>query len=208
MFNQTVRAVCQDCNNGWMSALENSVKGFLGPMILDGQHTRLSRHNQRQLASWTLKTILIAQCLHAENKRVIPDSVYKEFYAAQDPGDNHLIWLGYRGILDKDHAGSQLIAAAQIGPLYEFSVPARMPEKRKQEFQSGTFYIGTLVLGRVALQLFGHDLRSGFNLTRNTQRALSRIWKVESHVLWPLSSGIEVIGGFEGLHESLKPPRQ
>lgn len=29
------RVVCEDCNNGWMSQLEEKVKPFLGPMLLN-----------------------------------------------------------------------------------------------------------------------------------------------------------------------------
>jgi hypothetical protein len=203
LFEQTVRAVCETCNNGWMSQLEGAVQPFLGAMILRGQQTRLTRHDQRHLAAWAVKTLLVSQRMQPD-KRVIPDSVYDEFYKAQTPADKHMVWLGARGIIDKDDTGGELIAAAQVGPLDKFSVLASMSEKRQREIEAGNFYVGTLVVGRVALQMFGHDLARGFDFIRNPPDLLFRIWKVQSHIVWPPPVAV---GSFEGLHESLEPPR-
>ena len=139
------------------------------------------------------------------DKRIIPDSAYTEFYKIKDPGNSHMVWLGGRGIIDKDEAGGQMVAAAQVGPLREFGVRGNMSEKRRQEFRDGTFYVGTLAVGCVILQLVGHDLQRGFDIVRKPQGWLDRIWKPDGHILWPPALGV---GSFEGLHESLKPPRK
>ena len=96
LFEQTVGAVCSSCNNEWMSAMEGRVKHFLSPMIVSGKKTRLTRHDQRHLAAWTLKTLLVFQCMQPE-KGTIPDSVFGEFYKTKEPGNNHMVWLGCRG---------------------------------------------------------------------------------------------------------------
>jgi hypothetical protein len=185
-----------------MSELEGKVQRFLGPMIFLGQRTRLTRHDQRHLAAWTLKTLLVTQCMQP-GKKTIPQSVYDQFYGTKEPGDNHIVWLGARGKIDQDESGGYLLAASSIRPLSKFSVPATMQDKHLQELQSGFFYVGTLVLGFVALQLFGHSVRLGFNIARQPPGWLFQIWKPQSHIVWPNPVGI---GSFEGLHESLKPP--
>jgi hypothetical protein len=204
LFEQEVRAVCSECNNGWMSTMEASVQGFLSPMVHHWEQTRLTRHDQRHLAAWTLKTLLVSQYMQPA-KRFIPDSVYADFYKTKEPGNNHMIWLGARAAFDNDDTGAQVVSAMQVSPLNEFVVPANMPEKRKLEFSAGVFYVGTLALGAVILQVFGHNLALGFDLIRKPPGWLFRIWKPQSHIVWPPAVGV---GSFEGLHESLKPPRQ
>jgi hypothetical protein len=203
LFEQTVTAVCGPCNNEWMSELEGKVQPFLGPMILRGERTRLTRHDQRHLAAWALKTLLVSQCMQP-SKKVFPESVYDQFYKTQEPGNNHMVWLGARGVIDQDESGGgYLLSAASVKPLSEFRVPATLPEKHLQEIRSGYFYVGTLVLGFVALQVFGHSVRLGFDIIRRPPGWLFQIWKPQNHIVWPNTVGI---GSLEGLHDSLKPP--
>jgi hypothetical protein len=59
-YSMTVRAVCATCNNGWMAALEEQAKGFLDPMF----HARMravDQVGQKTLATWALKTVMIAE---------------------------------------------------------------------------------------------------------------------------------------------------
>jgi hypothetical protein len=54
-FTTTTRAVCHDCNTGWMSQLESKVKPILTPIIL-GRDYVLSPDDQTLVAAWCLKT--------------------------------------------------------------------------------------------------------------------------------------------------------
>lgn len=51
LFDRTVRAVCERCNSGWMSRLENSVRPFLAAMLALEPRT-LGRQEQKALATW------------------------------------------------------------------------------------------------------------------------------------------------------------
>jgi hypothetical protein len=51
------RAICQDCNTGWMSRLESEAKGILSPLVT-GTATTLSAADQRTAAVWAVKTAL------------------------------------------------------------------------------------------------------------------------------------------------------
>ena len=53
----TVRAVCEGCNSGWMSDIENLAKPVLLPMI-HGRPVRLGGPEQRAVAIWTIKTAI------------------------------------------------------------------------------------------------------------------------------------------------------
>jgi hypothetical protein len=45
------------CNNGWLSALEESTRKFLGPMV-EGQSVVLQTAEQSLIATWALKPAL------------------------------------------------------------------------------------------------------------------------------------------------------
>jgi hypothetical protein len=203
LFNQTVYAACGKCNNGWMSAMENSVKGFLGPMILEGKPTQLSPKQQHNLASWTLKTALVYDCLQTASRQVPPKS-YPEFYSARQPSHNYLIWVGHRGVIDKDDAGNQFIARIDVKTIGRVIVPARRADELREEFKQGTMFSATIGLGRVALQVFGHTHRHRIVLTRPDIGVLIPIWPTGGYINWPPQIGIERIGGFKGLRDSIE----
>lgn len=58
VFQQKVRAVCADCNNGWMSDLERAAKPLLMPGF-DGRGRAFHAEGQRTLAAWGFKTALM-----------------------------------------------------------------------------------------------------------------------------------------------------
>lgn len=51
-----VKAVCEECNNGWMSSLEAQVRPFLEPMVRGGD-ARLTVADQMALARWAAKSL-------------------------------------------------------------------------------------------------------------------------------------------------------
>src|SRR4051794_2751172 len=58
VFEQRVKVVCGECNNGWMSRLEQTNKPFL-ESALDGRGRALHCDGQRSLAAWAYKTALV-----------------------------------------------------------------------------------------------------------------------------------------------------
>lgn len=91
------RLVCGGCNNGWMSALEESVKPILGPM-LDGAIPRvLSVEDQMLLATWAVKSAFVWE--HAQNSRPVASrSRTLEFGRSRTPTQFTRAWLGrYEG---------------------------------------------------------------------------------------------------------------
>lgn len=76
----TVRRVCSDCNNGWMSDLEVAAKPLVLPWI-DGSRTRLVYDQQQAIATWGIKTAMMIQYspLHKSGV-VIPGSHYDALF--------------------------------------------------------------------------------------------------------------------------------
>ena len=82
-FTATVRAVCDDCNHGWLSQLERAAKPVLTPLIL-GQPTELSTEDQRLTAVWVFKTALAAMLSSSDEQRAqgygVPAAEYQALY--------------------------------------------------------------------------------------------------------------------------------
>jgi hypothetical protein len=93
VFSQTVRDVCEQCNNGWMSTLEGAVKPLLsGPMT--DQPCRYSLTDQHAIAVWATKTVLVALRAIPKQPEVISPPMYKWFAEHRTPLPNSIIWLG------------------------------------------------------------------------------------------------------------------
>ncbi len=54
VFDVIIRDICEICNNGWMSRLEEQVKPILTPMLLD-QSRSLTAPEQHLLATWATR---------------------------------------------------------------------------------------------------------------------------------------------------------
>jgi uncharacterized Zn ribbon protein len=66
----TVMAVCQRCNNGWMSDLEQDAKP-MSEATLDGRGRLLHAGGQRTLAARALKTAMMAGHTNGAARHVI-----------------------------------------------------------------------------------------------------------------------------------------
>lgn len=64
----TVRCVCRECNNGWMSQLESQAQPFLEPM-LRGERCVLDLVGQATLAIWSVKTAMVLEALDEPDER-------------------------------------------------------------------------------------------------------------------------------------------
>lgn len=59
-ITKKLRVVCETCNSGWMSALEDHVRPILTPLIL-GHEFVLNRDQQRILTEWVSLKMMIAE---------------------------------------------------------------------------------------------------------------------------------------------------
>src|SRR5262245_51718142 len=58
-LEQRVGMPCRACNGGWMSALENEVKGYVTPMVFRGDKVLLTPERQTSLSRWALKAAMV-----------------------------------------------------------------------------------------------------------------------------------------------------
>src|SRR5262245_51658084 len=57
-----IKLVCQPCNNGWLSDLEDRAAALMRPLILDIS-IPLSRESQATVALWCVKTAMVNECV-------------------------------------------------------------------------------------------------------------------------------------------------
>jgi hypothetical protein len=88
----TVKAVCAECNNGWMSRLEGSAKPMLLSM-LEGRGRALHRDGQRTLAAWGLKTAMMVEHTLSAEKQVVPEEEHAHLLEHGEPSDRVVIWM-------------------------------------------------------------------------------------------------------------------
>lgn len=62
----TIRKVCKNCNNGWMSRLENTTKPVLQP-LLAGQRCALDLDAQARITLWAIKTAMVLEGVDSED---------------------------------------------------------------------------------------------------------------------------------------------
>ena len=90
--SRKIKNVCQTCNNGWMSRIEEAAKDAALPLILD-QECSLTPNHQRELARWfTLMTMMseftdpMTAALRRDDRRFLTDHL--------DPPPIFKMWIG------------------------------------------------------------------------------------------------------------------
>lgn len=106
-----VRRVCGDCNNGWMSRMEDATRPVLEPLIR-GEPITLSADHQEVLAKWLTKTGMMLEL--ATHDPTIPSDNYQSFRSRGDPPDFTVVLLSSIA----DEKGPVLSYMKQDGPLY------------------------------------------------------------------------------------------
>jgi hypothetical protein len=89
-FSQTAKRVCDGCNSGWMSRLETTVQPILAPMI-STKHNELHEEMQAVLATWLVKTIIMADCVATPSW--IPTEQPPKILQRLCPMDDTGIWI-------------------------------------------------------------------------------------------------------------------
>src|SRR5208337_3743580 len=88
-----IKAVCQPCNNGWMSGLETENKSLIGGLLND-RPLPLDTSQQRSLARWTLKTAMVLDGVTKERNRFYTRSECENLYLKSVIPDRTTIWVG------------------------------------------------------------------------------------------------------------------
>lgn len=174
-FRQTVRDVCGDCNNGWMSRLENIARRTLASLIV-GEPGILSLDDQGAVAAWVQKTALTAMLVSSEKNRAdghgVPVSEYHDLYArrnAAQPLADSQFWIGrYEGV-----RGWSIRVTPLAVRMYG------VPEPAQPQGYAMTVVIGQLVLHGVRFTT------PSLHFDVSTSLGMPQIWPPTGLVRWP-----------------------
>lgn len=85
----TVRSVCAECNNGWMSQVEDRAQPFIETMLRGHARTYYDDGRTR-LATWLVKTALVAG---SKFEPRLDPAFYDDLWVTRRPTDRTLVWL-------------------------------------------------------------------------------------------------------------------
>jgi len=150
-------SICRECNNGWMSGLEDALRDYLLP-AMRGLSSVLTVEVQRLAAAWAVEKALLFELRAAEAGGQVtfaPESNLQWLYDHRDaptapPGSQ--VWIA---------AVDARLGTADAQPGWHTVSTSTPPMER--DFYAVTFQVGYLVF-QVGGQDFGetgHDPRSG-----------------------------------------------
>jgi len=171
----TVNCVCQKCNNGWMSDLENDNRPQIRSMIHD-RGIDLEPTAQKELSRWSVLKAMVIEAADRQRNPFYDESERKNL----KPPSSVLpvrtsVWIG-RYFDSSLHAGGTLVSG-NIG---------RIPNALHGS-------VTTIVVGHLAVQIFTEHVPPMFaTWSLNIRcfpgpwdRSLVRIWPVFGPVRWP-----------------------
>jgi len=181
-LDSCVKRICRVCNNGWMSDLEDETKPILVPMMLaDSPAIELTPAAQQTLATWALKTMLMAAFLSPDARTFPPPWIYSRFYRERRPPDyNAVIWTAaYQGHLPQLTATVGTVDARKN---YRYTADGIVvPEKTTSKAALGTL--------RILFTVFQVFVYGGYGVPmghRSDGKVLHRIWpKQDISLVWP-----------------------
>lgn len=175
----TVRAVCQACNNGWLSQLEELAKPTLSRLI-QGEKVTLSYDDQLIVGVWITKTVMLTEYVSTfTGQRFFTDQERRRMAEGEElvPPERSVIWLaGYEG---------ESVAVSEVADLtHSTAVTEPAP---------GVLF--TLAIGAFAFQMLchrrGEDLQEPHVVSMPMrpgpwQRTTVQIWPIrDDEAVWP-----------------------
>lgn len=177
-FREKTRFLCEACNGGWMSRLEDASKPLLAPALARTGPLRLAPASQATAATWAIKTVLVFQGTQAD----VPMAPAEHFAYVRDnerPPPGVTVWIGshYRSRFDPIHS----VCVQKPLSLEALDDRLSVPE--------GPFgYFGFLAVGGVSFLVIGHSYQNRvvIDCREPIKDAVTKIWPVTTPaVSWP-----------------------
>jgi hypothetical protein len=178
-FDLTVKAVCQRCNNGWMSDLESEVKSIITPMLegypwkTHGELNRvhLSLADQRIIAAWVVKTVLMWH-LASRTPADLPHEYFAALRETGQPPPGCRVWMG-------------CYVGEKMWSFHESSLKVPSPSGEPPDNFNG--YGETLSVRYLIFQVIGVPGPQGarFIPSDSHRRIVHEIWPFPQPFAWP-----------------------
>jgi hypothetical protein len=168
-YKHTARAVCGDCNGGWMARLEDGVRPILERMLA-GCSSELHAGGQRTLATWALKTAMMFDQASPAAARVIPSPYYRALMETGEPPCGVKAWIAS---YDQTQETVSYVNAAEVTALGEVD-----PTERNVFTRSFT-------IGPAAFQVFGSTSSALIDLIAAWEgRDVHQLWPTGESFVW------------------------
>lgn len=151
LVTKKFRVVCRDCNSGWMSRLEESVKPFI-LSAMQNKNITLNPEQVAMLARWVVMKVLVAEQNH-DGTQVTPTDDRKSFYEDSVIPSYFRVYIA-RHETDNEaayHRYSSTLALSESGPLTDL-------KGMERNTQSVSFLIGSLFFYVVACREENYNL--------------------------------------------------
>jgi len=190
-----VKWLCDFCNNGWMSRLENEAKPAL-ESILDDKLKDIDPSAQSILARWAVKTAMVLECIDSNRTWFYSKDERQTMRSAQSLPPRTSVWI------------AKFINQPNI---YSAAKDLRTTAGNNEAHA----YATTMVFGSLALQIvsikttlvipenvpLNYDVRDG-----PWDQTLVQIWPPSQKSLaWPPHYGLDGDLGLDALTERLSP---
>ena len=113
-----VRTICRECNNGWMSDLEDAVRPILIP-IFEDKTVFLSQDQQATLGTWVMKIVFLNDTTRGRNEahRFYTKDETLAFGSSRQLPDFTTIWIGRLTDVRRAITGTQFATTDERGVL-------------------------------------------------------------------------------------------
>jgi hypothetical protein len=163
-FEQQVRAVCRECNGGWMSRAESEMKRYTEGMLL-GRGRRLHGRAQAVLSMWATMKLLVGEHTLPAALQLIPAAHYRMVYEARDS-------------FELPRAFFEAHISAYAGPRVCFYERNAFDAEGGDGVKHGA-WLGTFAVGRLVFRVLGHTHPDSLSIGFRGPLAHS------VHALWP-----------------------
>ena len=189
--------VCKNCNNGWMSDLENRVKPIIERFFLDEQ-VSLDECDQTTLAIWICKNAMVYETLRQKASWFFTSQERESFRESFHIPTQTSIWLaksdGFTGLF---------CSASDLN-----GITAEPPNQVKA-------YITTMGFGPIAIQIFNAKMSKpipeNITITGDLQpgpwdQIIVQIWPISADIVsWPNDIGLNGELGLDNFSHRWKP---
>jgi hypothetical protein len=173
--------VCEDCNNSWMSDLENNhAKPAMADLMLGKTNIPVDQARARSLALFTFKTAVVLDHLTRNPAPFFARSVRHEFGESLAIPSHVRMWFN-------------AFAPAGRGEANTFYKGASLPESKGVEM-----YVCTFLVEHLVLQLVACKVRGFTRLARKDKFLAVPFWpEIPLNVVWPPDRAIMTLEEFD-----------
>lgn len=165
VITKKIRVVCQTCNNGWMSCLEEAVKPILVGLIREDR-TPLHKEQINALSLWTAVKTIVGE--HAQsNVALTPTTDRHQVYC--DGVVPHYFRI-YAGLHSSETKAAYVRHSTTVSRSWKGPNPPLPPEINRN-IQSVSFLVGPLLLHVIAARVADFSIDETFSF-----KGLAKLW--------------------------------